>query len=462
MTAESFLHFNRLRRRMRLLMLGFSLAIAMALPAAYLIGEFGKQATVNAVVGGQVARRISQYAFTQGPAWHYGIRQLEALLDPRTGGDARFHIAFRDKDGAELVSFGTAPDAAAGPVTLTPVFLGAEQIGTVEVQLVRENRLGLLLWCLGGLAIGACVLLVLETLPMRALRHSLTSVEQTQLSLEQLATETTFAYEELQRHHRDAEETADALARAVRQAEIANRTKSEFLANMSHELRTPLNAIIGFSEIIKDELRGAHHPSYREYAKDIHDSGTLLLAVINDILDLAKIEAGKQQLNLESVSAHAIVSSCVVLVRERARSSGIALNAEAMGSGAPELEADPIKLKQILLNLLSNAIKFTPRGGTITVAAREGASGTVEFSVADTGIGMQASDIPLALEPFRQIDSSYGRKYQGTGLGLPLARALAELHGGTLAIQSEPGKGTTVTVAVPVAASQANEAAQAA
>jgi signal transduction histidine kinase len=384
------------------------------------------------------------------------------MLDPRIGQGSEFRIELRGADGTELASFGPKPSVMGFGAGQTPVFLGVDRIATVEVQML-ENRWGALaLWCLAGLVIGGAVLAMLELLPIRALRRSIATLEQTQKSLEQQATETTYAYEELQRHHRDAEETADALARAVRQAEIANRTKSEFLANMSHELRTPLNAIIGFSEIIKDELRGASHPSYREYAKDIHDSGTLLLAVINDILDLSKIEAGKQQLNIEQVSPHTVVTACIGLVRERARGAGINLVVDSKAYGTPELEADPIKLKQILLNLLSNAVKFTPRGGTITVGARSVGRSMIEFSVADTGIGMKASEIPLALEPFRQIDSSYGRKYQGTGLGLPLSRALAELHGGTLAIESEPGQGTKVTVTIPTVMAPSKDEAQAA
>ena len=239
------------------------------------------------------------------------------------------------------------------------------------------------------------------------------------------------------------------LSRARDEAETASRTKSEFLANMSHELRTPLNAIIGFSEMMKAEIYGPiGDPRYRTYANDVHDSGRHLLALINDILDLSKVEAGRLELHESPVDIADVVIVCERLVHERARHGGVALEV-AVATPSPRLFADEIKLKQVLLNLMTNAVKFTPAGGRVTVRAAIAAGGELQLVVEDTGIGMRQDEIPLALQPFRQVDNAFTRKYPGTGLGLPLAKGLVELHGGELTIVSFPESGTTVTVTLP-------------
>jgi PAS domain S-box-containing protein len=239
------------------------------------------------------------------------------------------------------------------------------------------------------------------------------------------------------------------ILRAKEQAELANRTKSEFLANMSHELRTPLNAVLGFSELMGNATLGPlGNPKYEEYTKDINDSGRHLLALIDDILDLSKIEAGKLELDEEEIDVAKAIRSCMVLVKERAKDGGVKLQRD-IPQELPALHADARKLKQILVNLLSNAVKFTSKGGEVTLKAWWRPDSGYVFQVIDTGIGIALADIPIALSPFGQVDSRLTRKFAGTGLGLPLTKSLAEMHGGSLDLQSEEGAGTTVTVRFP-------------
>ena len=243
---------------------------------------------------------------------------------------------------------------------------------------------------------------------------------------------------------------AEALLRDTKEAaEAANMAKSQFLANMSHELRTPLNAIIGFSESLELGMRGPLQPEQAEYIGIIRQSGEHLHDVINDILDLAKVDAGKFELrDEEGVDPRAIVEGTVTLMRSHAVASGINLSTE-IENQVPPLICDSTRLKQILLNLISNALKFTEQAGSVVVALHRGPDGTVIFEVRDSGLGMTADEIDIALQPFGQIDSSHARRYEGTGLGLPLAQRLAELHGGSLNIKSEKGHGTTISVTLP-------------
>lgn len=254
--------------------------------------------------------------------------------------------------------------------------------------------------------------------------------------------------EDVRRNQQRIAELAKKYEEEKIRAEEANRSKSEFLANMSHELRTPLNAVNGFSEIMLREMFGPlGDERYVDYVKDIHTSGEHLLALINDILDMSKIEAGKMQLQKEPVDPATIIEQCLRIVRGRADEKEIRLQVDIDES--PEIEADPRALKQVILNLTSNAVKFTPEGGRITVRTFTTADG-VAIQVADTGIGIAKDDLPRLGRPFEQIESQHSKSHQGSGLGLALSKSLVEMHGGSLSIESDLGEGTTVTFVMPV------------
>ncbi|GEM_PF-2419554 len=264
---------------------------------------------------------------------------------------------------------------------------------------------------------------------------------------------------EVEKRTREAMAIREIAARN-RQLEEASRMKSEFLANMSHELRTPLNAIIGFSEVLRDGLIGELSPQQKECASDIFSSGGHLLSLINDILDLSKVEAGKMTLELEPLPVAPLLHAGLRVVREKSMAHRLHLVAEVADGliDSGDVWLDERKVKQILFNLLSNAVKFTPEGGDVRVAARRIGREAVadgrfdhylELAVSDTGIGISAADQARLFQPFTQIDSTLARRFEGTGLGLAMVKRLAELHGGRIALQSAPGQGSTFTVWLP-------------
>jgi signal transduction histidine kinase len=237
------------------------------------------------------------------------------------------------------------------------------------------------------------------------------------------------------------------LADKSRQLEVASRHKSEFLSNMSHELRTPLNAIIGFAEVLSERMFGELNDKQREYVSDITESGRHLLSLINDILDLSKVEAGHMELEVSDVDLPSLIENALTLIRERAARREITLE-RAVDARVGAVRGDERKLKQVLLNLLSNAVKFTPEGGRIRVAAAP-ADGVVEVAVRDTGVGIAPEEQEAVFEEFRQVGSS-AAKQEGTGLGLALCRRFIELHGGTIRVQSALGEGSTFTFSIPL------------
>jgi signal transduction histidine kinase len=255
----------------------------------------------------------------------------------------------------------------------------------------------------------------------------------------------------LQAHRQKA--VADLARLDMQKAQAADPERSEFVAHMfvahmSHELRTPLNAIIGFSDLVRLRLKDkSADEKIAGYVDDINGAGWHLLRVINDILDLSKIEAGKLDLTEEEVELAEVVESCARMIKGQVDENAIELVCD-VPSSLPKLIADELKLKQVLINLLSNAVKFTLEHGKVVVRARIEATGLV-ITVADTGIGIEAQDLPKVFKPFTQLNANVSRKFKGTGLGLPLAKALVELHDGTLAIESVVGEGTTLTIRLP-------------
>jgi two-component system, cell cycle sensor histidine kinase PleC len=247
----------------------------------------------------------------------------------------------------------------------------------------------------------------------------------------------------LMQHRRE-----QALRRAKEEAETASQAKSQFLAHMSHELRTPLNAILGFSEVIREMLMGPLDDRYRQYGGDIHRAGQHLLTLIEDVLDLAKIETGRMELIEEEVAIRDLLASCRQMVRETAERAGVTISTQ-VAPALPPLHGDRLRLKQAVLNLLSNAIKFTPMGGEVRLEAACIENGDLLVAVSDNGIGMKPEDVPVALAPFGQVNDALSRRHKGTGLGLPLAKTFVELHGGRLEIATRSGQGTSVSIILP-------------
>jgi signal transduction histidine kinase len=280
-------------------------------------------------------------------------------------------------------------------------------------------------------------------------------------NLERDAQSTHEATQALQIQLKEALDRLRAARRKADEADRANQAKSAFLAMMSHELRTPLSAIIGFAEMIEQQAMGpVGNAKYTTYAADIRESGQHLLGIINDILDLSKVEAGKETLHEQDIPFQALLAGLRILLEGRAREAGVALVFDCPPD-LPDLRADKRRLTQILVNMLSNGIKFTPEGGSVTLRCRADGGNGLLFQAIDTGIGIARKDIPLALSVFGQVDNGARHQAKGTGLGLPLAKALAELHRGTLDLQSELGKGTTVTLRLPASRILARPAAAA-
>jgi signal transduction histidine kinase/CheY-like chemotaxis protein len=330
-------------------------------------------------------------------------------------------------------------------IITVPLFYKDAPMGVLELACIhgfRERDVKVIEWIAPQLAIG------INTIKSQMAIKKLS--EENSRSNEELKA----MNEELQTMNEELQSQQKELFDANRRLDEASRAKSDFLANMSHELRTPLNSIIGFSEVLEDELYGELNEKQIEYVRDINNSGRHLLDLINDILDLSKVEAGKMELELSSFFVKEILGASISLFKENALKRNLSLSLDIMPDADVEIEADMRKLKQIMFNLMSNAVKFTPDGGSVRVTAQmtrdEGRGTRVEVSVEDTGIGMKAEDISKLFKEFTQLESPYTKLYEGTGLGLALTKKLVELHGGSIRVDSKAGEGSKFIFTIPL------------
>ena len=385
--------------------------------------------------------------------------ERRAPLSDRGTARAETLVALRLWVGVGVVSAATvladlslAAGVAGSVLHLAVVLLGWWAIGPRQVA-------GLALWASALVGLGFGLRLEDTTLQIAVVDHAIALLAVWGAAAVFIAAKRAQAVDRRARVALEArlEARGAELAATRAQAEIANRSRSEFFAKMGHELRTPLNAIIGFSEIIKDEIFGpVGSTRYRGYLRDINDSGHHLLNLVNDLLDIARIEVGKAEFEDQVLAVPELIAASLAEFADRAAAGGVALGSD-IPAELPHLRADPGRLRQMLGNLLSNAVKFTEPGGRVTVSARSsldggpdgGPDGGFVLQVTDDGIGMALDDIPVALAPFGQVKNALRQRHEGSGLGLPLTKALAELHAGSLDLRSEPGVGTTVTLRFP-------------
>jgi signal transduction histidine kinase len=405
-------------------------------------------ATLSIELGDELSREGGGRGFRLYSAFPFPWRKDRVLdgfetaaLSATSADPKQPFVAFENRNGTDVVRYATAvlmgPSCVAchnsDPDSPKKDWVAGESRGVQEVTLTVGGGMGLSygdigesILIYGGLA--GLGLLLIGALLGRLNR----SLRQTR-ALAELA------------QQRNVE-----LSAAKAEAERASKAKSEFLANMSHELRTPLNAIIGFSEVMTGQSFGPlGNEKYHAYAQEMSASGRRLLEIINDVLQMARIESGRVELNLERCDIGHMVAACLRIVRDRAEKGQVTLVDECP-DGLPPIKADERALRQVVLNLLSNAIKFTRPGGTVTVSAALGADG-MRITVRDTGIGIAPENLADVFEAFRQVDGGHSRSFEGTGLGLPIARALLALHDGTLELESTVGVGTTFTLVLPLA-----------
>lgn len=439
----------RLRHRMKQVAVTFAVTILLAISGIFFgFGYLGEITHVR-IEAARAAELISLRARVDPTGWALDTKHLDNILDTIHGENYTVWYEVVDWNGAVISSGGEYPGPF-GAAGVADIIDGAAVVGAVRIAgrphgLFQFAGLGLLL----GLVLSGCVVVVLWVLPMRALNQAVERADSYRITLEARIAELELAQDLLVKQGAELSQTADNLFHAREQERKANRAKSEFLANMSHELRTPLNSIIGFAEMVKLQAIGpVENERYLEYADHIHSSGRHLLDLINDMLDLAKVESGKLELEEEVVDFVELYKSCRTLLDHRIAGDGQRL-ALVLPNDPPLLLADKRKMRQILFNLLSNAIKYTPKGGSITTSVQTHHDIGFVFNVADTGKGMAPEDLPTALEPFGQVGDPLVSDDIGTGLGLPLTKALVELHGGTIKLASLPGVGTTVTVKFP-------------
>jgi len=408
------------------------IAVSIALLPALVFGlfEYRTAAEVTRFKAVIAANTVARFAFANGQQWKYAGHRLPELL-ARHDPDAMARQVVRSADGEIIIDIGTPPPAPTLSVTAPVRERGrvlASLTTTISLQgMVRD------LSVFGMITVSLAVLFYafLRRFPLRGLHQAVQAIREAEHALRDQV-----ALKEAALHNANVERV---------RAERAGQAKSEFLANMSHDLRTPLNAIIGFSDMMRLGIYGPMEGKYDEYANDIKASGEHLLSLVNEILDLAKIESGHQSLQLEEVDGVSLAAECTRLFTTMARDKRISLSLDTGDGVAIPASLDRLRVRQVLVNLLSNAVKFTPEGGAVTCRVRRDAAGWLVYTVSDTGPGMSADELRLALEPFQRVAMDPTHTVEGTGLGLPLAKALTELHKGRFEIDSKPGAGTKCT-----------------
>lgn len=439
----------RLRRRMKRVAAAFAVIALLSISGVFFgFGYFGEVTHVR-IEAARAAELISLRAQANPTGWVLDRKELDGIVATIHGEEYAVWYEVMDWNGAVIARDGEHPGlfAIAGSADITDggAVVGAIHIAGYPHGLFRFSGIGFLL----GLILSGCVVIVLWILPARALDTAIERADSFRVALEARIAELEMARDLLEKQGAELSHTADNLFHAREQESRANRAKSDFLANMSHELRTPLNSIIGFAEMVKLQAIGpVENKRYLEYAGHIHSSGKHLLDLINDMLDLAKVESGKLELEEEVIDFAQIYESCRALLEHRIIADGLNVFL-ILPEFPPLLLADKRKILQILFNLLSNAMKHTPKGGRIVTSVSTHPEAGFIFSITDNGVGMAPADIPRALEPFGQVGDPLVKDDIGTGLGLPLTKALAELHGGTLVLSSQLGLGTTATVKLP-------------
>ena len=446
---------RRLRRILTWTAAAVAGAVAIAIPVIFFLTAFNYESSRTEQAAQARAYELSTFIYAHPDLWRFNVQRLEEILNLRSGDGQLYQMT--GVDGEIIASSQPTPEEdevhrshGLSIEGIAPVFEGQNAVGTVHAIHNLRPILATTGWIMTlGFMLASAIFVILRSLPLRALQERVAEMQENEQILQTQIADLEEAQRKLEIQRESLARLADDLLIARDEARAADRAKSEFLAAMSHELRTPLNAIIGFSEIIKNETFGpVGSPKYREYTHDINESGLHLLGLINDVLDLSKIESGTDELHEDKIEIPKIIRSAVKLVGQRAEQGGVKLELE-LADQLPVLRADERKLKQILVNLLSNAIKFTDAGGEVALWVWCRMDSGYVFQIIDTGIGIAPEDIPKALSRFGQVDADLNRQYEGTGLGLPLTKALVELHGGTLDLQSEVSVGTTVTVRFP-------------
>lgn len=445
---------NRLRRVLTWMAAIVSTVVAIAIPAIFFATAHKYESLRIGHEADMRADMLSAFIYKHPDVWNLDVSRLEKILQRHS--ESSLFTRVTDAQGKVIAS--TRPVPNGGKMDLphgldiagsAPVFLEKVVVGEVQVVenlssiTVETGWVALFSFCLAGV-----IFVILRSLPLRALQERIKQMQETEYTLQAQIIELEEAHDKLEKQGKSLALLTDDLRKTRDEAEYANRAKSEFLAAMSHELRTPLNAISGFSEMFIGQFFGVlGSPKYTEYAIDIRSSSEHLLQLVNDILDLSAIEAGKMELNKEVLSIHDVVRDCSRFIVRDAGLKDIRYAVDVLDS-LPPLCVDKKAIKQILINLLSNSIKFTQNGGQISLSVKV-SNGNHVFQVRDNGTGVPKDKLRRLTEPFVRGESDPHKAQQGSGLGLAIVKSLVELHGGELIIESEIDRGTRVTVALP-------------